>query len=410
MLVIARVCLQAGHDIIMENKAKKIIISILIIAALYVGFSAGFYYGEIEGRTKIAPSDDLDMSLFWEAYNTLKEKYVSNGKFDNQEMVYGAISGMVKSLDDPYTVFFDPEDAKIFEEDVSGEFQGVGMEIAIKDDQLTVVAPLDGTPAQKAGMKSGDKILKVDDISTMDITIDKAVKIIRGPEGSEVRLTVYREEWGETKEIKITRALIKIPSMKWELKDENIAYIKIYHFSGTAGPDFAVLASEVLNSSAEKIVLDLRNNPGGYLETAQNIAGWFIEKGQIVTIEDFGGKRDSKDYKSKGPAEFSSFPIVALINEGSASASEILAGALRDNRGVSLVGEKSFGKGTVQELAKLTQGSLKMTVASWLTPNRDQITGNGIEPDIKVELTEQDFDQDKDPQLDKAIEILKEIE
>jgi carboxyl-terminal processing protease len=394
----------------MSSGIKKIIISILIITTLYVGFSIGFYYGEIEGRTKIAPSNDLDMSLFWEAYNLLKEKYVDTEKFDSEQMVYGAISGMVESLDDPYTVFFDPEDAKIFEEDVSGEFQGVGMEIAIKDNQLTVVSPLDGTPAQRAGMKSGDKILKVDDISTVDITIDKAVKIIRGPEGSEVCLTVYREEWGEIKEIKIVREMIKIPSVKWELKDDNIAYIKIYHFSGTAGHDFADMASEVLDSSARKIVLDLRNNPGGYLETSQNIAGWFVEKGQIVTIEDFGDKRDTREYKAKGPAKFASYPMVVLINEGSASASEILAGALRDNRGVKLIGEKSFGKGTVQELAKLTEGSLKITVASWLTPNGDQITDNGLEPNIKVELTEEDFDQDKDPQLDKAIEILKEIE
>ena len=381
-----------------------------MIATLYVGFSFGFYYGEIEGRTKIAPSDDLDMSLFWEAYNVLKERYVDTEKFDSQQMVYGAISGMVEQLDDPYTVFFDPEDAKIFEEDVSGEFQGVGMEIGIKDNQLTVIAPLDGTPAQKAGMKSGDKILKVDEISTMDMTIDKAVKIIRGPEGSEVSLIVYREEWGETKEIKIIRGVIKIPSVEWELKDDNIAYIKIYHFSGTAGDDFADMAYEVLDSSAQKIVLDLRNNPGGYLETSQDIAGWFVEKGQIVTIEDFGDKREAKNYKAKGPAEFVSFPMVVLINEGSASASEILAGALRDNRGVKLIGEKSFGKGTVQELTRLTEGSLKITVASWLTPNHNQITGNGLEPDVKVELTQEDFDQDKDPQLDKAIEILKEIE
>ena len=394
----------------MENKLSKIIIPILMVTTLYVGFSVGFYYGEIEGRTKITPSSDLDMSLFWESYNLLKEKYVDTEKFDSQQMVYGAISGMVERLDDPYTVFFDPEDAKIFEEDVSGEFQGVGMEIAIKDNQLTVVSPLDGTPAQKAGIKSGDKILKVDDTSTIDMTIDKAVKIIRGPEGSEVCLTVYREEWGETREIKIIREMIKIPSIKWEMKDDNIAYIKIYHFSGTAGYDFADMAEEVLDSSAQKIVLDLRNNPGGYLETSQNIAGWFLEKGQIVTIEDFGDKRDTIEYKAKGPAKLASYPVVVLINQGSASASEILAGALRDNRGIKLVGEKSFGKGTVQELAKLTEGSLKITVASWLTPKLNQITGNGLEPDFKVELTEEDFEQDKDPQLDKAIEILKEIE
>lgn len=393
----------------MTDKTKTIIILVSIIAVSYVGFSVGFYFGEIEGKTKISPSDDLDMSLFWEAYNILKEKYVDTEKFDNDQMIYGAISGMVDRLDDPYTVFLDPEDAKIFEEDVSGEFQGVGMEIAIKDNQLTVIAPLDGTPAQKAGLRPGDKILEVDEISTIDMTIDKAVKIIRGPQGSEVCLTIYREEWGDTKEIRIIRDIIKIPSVTLEFKDDDIAYIKIHHFSGTAGDDFADAASKVINSSAQKIILDLRNNPGGYLQVAQNIAGWFIEKGQIVTIEDFGEKRKAKEYKAKGPAKFSSFPIVILINQGSASGSEILAGALRDNRGILLVGEKSFGKGTVQELTKLRQGSLKVTVASWLTPKGDQITDNGLDPDIKVEITEQDFEQDKDPQLDRAIEILREM-
>ncbi len=393
----------------MRGKIKIIVILALFAVVLYGGFRTGFYFGEIEGKTKISPSQDLDMSLFWEAYNTLKEKYIDTGKFDSSQMIYGAISGMVKALDDPYTVFLNPEDAKIFEEDVSGEFQGVGIEIAIRDNQLTVIAPLDGTPAQRAGLRAGDKIFEVDGVSTANITIDKAVKMIRGPRGSEVCLTIYREEWAGTKEIRIIRDVIKIPSVTLEFKGDDIAYIKIHHFSGTAGNDFADTASKVLSSSAQKIILDLRNNPGGYLHIAQNIAGWFIEKGQIVTIEDFGGKQKAKEYKAKGPSKFLSFPVVVLINKGSASGSEILAGALRDNRGILLIGEKTFGKGTVQELIKLREGSLKVTVAKWFTPKGDQITDNGLDPDIKVEMTEQDFEQGKDPQLDMAIEILKKL-
>jgi len=233
--------------------------------------------------------------------------------------------------------------------------------------------------------------------------------LIRGPRGSEVTLTIFREEWEKTKEIKIVREIIEIPSLKWEIKDENIAYIKLYHFTEKASLDFSQTAIEILNSSAKKIILDLRNNPGGYLEVAQDIAGWFLERGQIVVIEDFGqGKQ--KEYKAKGNGLLFSYPLVILINQGSASGAEILAGALRDNRGILLIGEKSFGKGSVQELEKLTEGSsLKITIARWLTPKGELITDKGLEPDIKVEMTDEDYEQERDPQLDKAIEVIREM-
>lgn len=392
--------------VFLVKKLKKIVIISIIV---FIVFGLGFYFGEIEGRTKFSPSDDLDLSLFWEAYHSIEEKYVDPGKIDSKDIVYGAIAGMVKSLNDPYTVFMKPEDAKIFNEDIKGEFQGVGMEIGIRKGQLTVIAPLENTPAQKAGLKPGDKIIKVDDALTVDLTIDEAVKIIRGPKGTEVCLTVFRDDWSATKEIKIIRDVIEVPSLKWEIKEDNIAYIKIYHFSEKANQDFKQAALKILNTSATGIILDLRNNPGGYLEVAQDIAGWFLEKDQIVVIEDFSKLKKRKEYKSKGPSKFLSFPVVVLINQGSASGSEILAGALRDNRKIKLIGEKSFGKGTVQELKKLQKGSLKITVANWLTPNGNIITEKGLEPDIKIEITEQDYDQNKDPQLDKAIEIIKKI-
>ena len=402
----------------MASLVKKFAIFGLIVVALLISFNFGFYHGEIEGKLRISPSADLDLSLFWEAYNTLKEKYVEPERFDSKQMLYGAISGMVKSLEDPYTVYLDPEDAKIFEEDIKGEFQGVGMEIGIRKGQLTVIAPLEGTPAQKAGLRAADKILKVNETLTADLTIDKAVKIIRGPEGTEVCLTVFREGWGTTKEIKIIRGVIEIPSLKWELlassgeadgQEDDIAYIKLYHFSGKASADFKKAALEILDSSAQKIILDLRNNPGGYLEVAQDIAGWFLERGQIVVLEDFGELKENKEYKANGPARLLSYPMVILINQGSASGSEILAGALRDNRGVKLIGEKSFGKGTVQIPKKLKEGLLKVTVANWLTPKGELITDNGLEPDIEIEITEEDFEAEQDPQLDKAIEIVKEM-
>ena len=392
----------------MGLKFKKFFISIFLVLVILASFGLGTYFGK--SQCKICPPEEIDFSLFWEVYHRLQEKFVDKGKFDIQKMIYGAISGMVKSLGDPYTVFFPPEETKRFEEDVKGVFEGVGMEIGIKKGQLQVIAPLEGTPAQKAGLRSGDKILKINDTETSDLTIDEAVNLIRGPKGTEVTLTIFREEWKKTKEIKLMRDVIEVPSLKREIKEidgQKIAYIQLYQFSENASFDFRKAAIEILTSPAQKIILDLRNNPGGYLEVAQDITGWFLEKGKIVVIEDFG-QGNEQEYKAQGPGTFSDYKVVILINQGSASASEILAGALRDNRGILLIGEKSFGKGSVQELEKLKEGSsLKITVAKWLTPKGQLITDVGLEPDIKVEMTEEDYEQDRDPQLDKAIEIIK---
>jgi len=242
------------------------------------------------------------------------------------------------------------------------------------------------------------------------LTIDEAVNLIRGEKGTEVILTIYRQDWENTREIKIIRGIIEIPSLKWEIKDDNIAYLQLYQFSEKANFDFREAAIEILASPCKKIILDLRNNPGGYLEVAQNIAGWFLEKEKIVVIEDFGGKQEQQIYKANGTASLAEYPIVILINQGSASASEILAGALRDNRDILLVGEKSFGKGSVQELKMLKgDSSLKVTIAKWLTPKGESITDKGLEPDVEVEITEEDYTEERDPQLDKAIEIIKSL-
>jgi len=395
----------------MNTKLKKSLTSFFLVFAILTSFGLGIYFGKTQVVCPYCPPEEIDFSLFWEAYHKLQEKFVDKGKFDNQKILYGAISGMVKSLGDPYTVFFSPEENKRFEEDVKGVFEGVGMEIGIKKGQLQVIAPLEGTPAQRAGFRSGDKIIKINDTETSNLTIDEAVNLIRGPKGTQVTLTIFREEWGKTKEIKIVRDVIEVPSLKWEIKEINgqkIAYIQLYQFSENASFDFRKAAIEILEKSpVQKIILDLRNNPGGYLEVAQQIAGWFLEKGKIVVLEDFG-QGNKQEYKAQGPGTFSDYKIVVLINQGSASASEILAGALRDNRGILLIGEKSFGKGSVQEVEKLEEGSsLKITVAKWLTPKGQLITDVGLEPDIKVEMTEKDYEEEKDPQLDKAIEIIK---
>jgi len=387
---------------------NRLIIFSLAVVIVLSSFGFGFWMGKSQVVCKVCAPEDIDFSLFWEAYHKLQEKFVDPQKFDIQKIIYGAISGMVKSLDDPYTLFFPPDETKRFNEDVSGAFEGVGMEVGIRKGQLEVISPLEGTPAQKAGLRAGDKIIKINDTLTADLTVEQAVNLIRGPKGTEVTLTVFREEWEETKEIKLTRDVISVPSLKWELKEGDIAYIELYQFSEKANYDFQVAAVEILNSKAQKIILDLRNNPGGYLEVAQEISGWFLEKDKMVVIEDFGNGKEKIEYKANGNAKLSQYPIVILINQGSASASEILAGALKDNRGILLIGEKSFGKGSVQELENLRGGSsLKITVAKWLTPKGKLITDVGLEPDIKVEMTDKDYEENKDPQLDKAIEAVK---
>lgn len=397
---------------------------VLFFLVLIVGFGAGVYFEKsqmppppIEGviNQELGQPEKVDFSLFWDAWRVIEENFVDQEKIDYQKMIYGAISGMVDSLKDSYTVFLSPEQTKIFEEDVSGEFQGVGMEIGIKNGELQVIAPLEGTPAQKAGLRSGDKIIKINDLHTLEMTINEAVGLIRGPKGTEVILTIFRDDWNQPKDFKITRDVIEIPSLKWEIleagvKGGDIAYLKLYHFSEKSRTAFRQAAIEILASPSRKIILDLRNNPGGYLEVAQDIAGWFLERGQTVVIEDSKTEKERKVHKAMGNAKLLAYPLVVLINQGSASGSEILAGSLRDNRGILLIGKKSFGKGSVQELKKLREGSLKITTAKWLTPNNELITNVGLTPDIEVEITEKDYEDGKDPQLDKAIEIIKAME
>ena len=398
----------------LEKGKTKLFLGAIIVLGV---FATGFWTGEQQVVCEVCPAQDVNFSLFWEAYHQLRASFVDKSRFNEEEIVYGAISGMVNSLDDPYTMFFPPEDAKRFIENVRGVFEGVGMEIGIRKNQLQVISPLEGTPAKEAGFRAGDIILKVDGVLTNDLTIDEAVDLIRGPRGTEVVLTIYRDDWKETKDIAVTRGVIEIPSLKLEMlqstnsqgQNVDIAYLKLYQFSGKAGVDFNNAVLEILNSPAKRLILDLRNNPGGYLEIAQDIAGWFLEKGQTVVIEDFGNG-EKRDYRAEGSGKLLDYTVVVLINEGSASGSEILAGALRDNRGILLIGEKSFGKGSVQEVQNLTGGSsLKITVAKWLTPSGQLITEIGLEPDIVVEITAEDYKEEIDTQLNKAIEVIKDL-
>ncbi|MEK9174550.1 MAG: S41 family peptidase [Patescibacteria group bacterium] len=399
----------------MNKKSVSLFVFALLVAV--AAFYGGFYYGQSQvpsiyaiegvGNKTLGEPDNLDFSLFWDAWKIIQDKYADRANLDKKEMVFGAIDGMVKSLKDPYTVFFKPVESKQFQDDVSGSFSGIGAEIGIRKDVLTVISPLEDSPAQKAGLRAGDRILKIGDTVTADLKINEAVSLIRGPKGTAVKLTVSRSGEDEIKELSIVRDDIKIPTIKWELKEGKVAYIQLFNFGQTAPSEFRTKVLEVLRGPADRIILDLRNNPGGFLEVSQDIAGWFVESGSVVAIEDFGNGAGTKEYRASGNGVLKNMPLVVIINEGSASASEILAGALRDNRKVKLVGAKSFGKGSVQQLENMRWGtSLKVTIAKWLTPSGKSISNEGLEPDVKVEISKEDVENLKDPQLEKAMEIV----
>jgi len=400
---------------------KKGLVFFSIIAIVFASYTVGFSRGKntspaVTKDTTIghavlenkSTDNSVDFALFWKVWDIVKQKHINNKELDAQKMVYGAISGMLKATDDPYTSFFDPEENKAFSQDLGGSFDGIGAELGIKDNLLTVIAPLDESPAQKAGLTAGDKIIKIGDKVIADMTIDEAVALIRGKKGTEVKLTVLPNGENDTKEISIIRDTIEVKSVKLDFKENNIAHIEITKFGENTDKEFNDAVKTILAKNTRGIVLDLRNNPGGLLDRAVTIASRMIPKGKVVVSEeDSAGKRD--DFFTEGGDSLSSIPMVVLINEGSASASEILAGALKDDQGITLIGEKSFGKGTVQELVDLPQGSsVKVTVAKWLTPNGDYIMEKGINPDIEVKMTADDYKNEKDPQLDKALEVIQE--
>lgn len=388
-----------------------------IVILCIVSFSIGYYLGggnssSIEKVSTVTnkdnPSVTADFEPFWKVWNTINEKYPDATKIDDQKRIYGAISGLINSLDDPYSTFFTPEETKSFEEEIQGSFGGVGMEVGMKDKVPTVISPLKDTPAYRAGVKSGDKILKVDDKTTAELKIDEIIKLIRGEKGTTVALTIYREGEKEPREIKIVRDIIEIPTIKTELRQDGVFVINLYTFAGNSANLFRNAIKEFAKSGSDKLILDLRDNPGGYLESAVDISSWFLPKDKIVVTEDYGNGIKSKAYESHGYDVFSDkLKFVILINGGSASASEIVAGAMQDYKKAKLVGEQSYGKGSVQEVVDVTKDTIvKITVAKWLTPLGNHIHGVGLTPDYKVELTREDFEKNNDPQMDKAIEVL----
>ncbi len=405
----------------MKNKFDRRILIWLsagIAAAAFVasGFALGFRYGimfpqniavsELSGTTSGQPAS-VDFGTFWQTWDVINKNYLRASNIKTQDEVYGAVSGLVGSLGDPYSIFFSPKENEKFQEDVKGNFGGIGVEIGMKKSQLVVVAPLKDTPGSRAGLKPGDLILKINATSTDGMAVDEAVNLIRGPKGTDVTLGIFREGWDKPKDFKITRATITVPTLDLTMKDGNIADIQLYEFNANADYLFRNAANKALSQGAKGIILDLRNNPGGYLDVAVDLGGWFFEpKTLVVKEEDKTGSGES--LYAQGNGALKNMPVVVLINGGSASASEILAGALRDNRNVKLIGEKSFGKGTVQQLIPLRDGStVKLTIAHWVLPSGKILDNGGLVPDIEVKISDDDIKNKKDPQLDKALEVIK---
>lgn len=404
--------------------------NLVLVLAVAIGiFGVGYFLGvkgykaevtkalQVNISRQVPPDKNVDFSLFWQVWDTLASKYFDKSKLVPAQMVYGAIAGMVSAVGDPYTMYLPPSQNKIVNEDLSGSFEGVGIEIGYKNTHLAVISPLSGSPAEKAGIKPGDYIVHIADtkkgidVDSASLALSQAVDYIRGPAGTVVALTLIRDGNATPIMVDLTRVKIDVPSviLSWVGKDSLIADVKIAKFDSATAGEWSKAVAEVTDKcqtqkvACKGIIVDLRNNPGGYMQSAVDIAGDFVSMGTTVVIQE-NGDGTKQEYKSEKLPRLLNYKIVVLINGGSASASEILAGALRDDRDIKLVGDKSFGKGTIQEPIDISGGSgLHVTTAKWLTPNGTWVHEKGLTPDVEIANKE----ASGDAQLDAAIKLFQ---
>lgn len=407
-----------------KNKTMKKWLFAFLVLLLIVG---AFRFGYVQGKAgytfdpktfKVVNQDqapqDVNYNLLWDAIAKLKTYHIDQPT-DDQQILYGAVKGALSSVGDPYTVFFTPEELAEFKSDLAGKFEGIGAEIGKRGGNLVVVAPLDGTPAKQAGLLPQDIIAKVDGESTADWTVEEAVRSIRGPKGTEVVLTIVREGRFDPFDISIKRDSIEIKSVKWEVKQVNsetgtkkVGVITLSRFGDDTSRLFQQASQDMLKQGVDALVLDLRSDPGGYLAVSVEIASYWLNKGQLVVTEAHS-TGENKVYNASGNNTLGGLKTLTLINGGSASAAEILAGALKDHGYTDLLGEQSFGKGSVQEIMDLPGNSaMKVTIAKWVTPGGVNLSEHGLKPDVEVKMTEDDFKEGRDPQMDKALELVAE--
>ncbi len=405
-----------------RNRNMRLAVLAIVVAGAFI---LGRYTGVIEkvataaGTINVVSQSpdtqpkEVDLKQFWTAWNLLDQNFVethASGTIPTtQQRLYGAIAGLTDSFGDPYTTFFPPAEATTFNENIQGEFGGVGMELDTKDGALVVVAPLKDSPAQKAGIVSGDYVLGIDGTPTEGLAVDDAVSKIRGIKGTSVKLSILHASTTKPVEISIVRDTIQIPIIKNYMRSNGIYVIELYSFSANSADLFRTALRDFMQSGSNKLILDLRGDPGGYLEAAVQMASYFLPAGDVVVTEDYKGKQENVYHRSLGYNVFAgrNLQMVILADQGSASASEILAGALTQHGVAKLVGTRTFGKGSVQELMDLGGGAqIKITVARWLTPNGTSISDGGLQPDIKADRTIEDYKANKDPQTDAAVNYL----
>lgn len=403
-----------------KTNLASFIIQFLIVAVVFfaIGFAAGQKRIEIVKDGLVphitvtnqlpAKEQTVDFSLFWKVFEELPKEYIDKSAIDGQKMLYGAIAGMVRSLGDPYTAFFDPKQNGAIESEIAGTYEGIGIQIGFnKDKKLVIIAPLRGTPAEREGLLAGDLVLKINDKDASDMTLPEAVDLIRGPAGTKVKLAVSRKNVDKPIEKEIERAKIDVKTVEVEFKQAKrgeIAIVRVSRFGEKTDSEWDEAISQIVNKGVNGVIVDMRNNPGGLLSSSVHLSADFM-KGTVVKQQFSDGS--VKNLTTDHEGRLLRIPLVVLVNEGSASAAEIFAGAIQDIRRATLVGEKTFGKGTVQDVVDLPGGSaLHVTVAKWLTPRGTSIQEVGITPDVVVELTPADRDANRDPQLEKAIDIL----
>jgi len=420
---------------------KRILTLIGVIAGLILlvgSFSAGLIVGNIfvpqgglpyaaaSGENSPSPMDlpeghptvttqeesarDVLFEPFWETWNIVHEQFVDQ-PVDNEALMRGAISGMLEALDDPHTSYMSPFQYEQANIPMSGEYEGIGSWVDPTGKYLEIISPMPDSPAEDAGLKPGDKVIAVDGEDMTGVDGNLVIKEILGPAGSEVVLTIQREGVAEPFDVTITRQEITVPSVDTRmLEEDNIAYLQLFTFGQDTRAELRNGLQDLLSNEPDGLILDLRNNGGGFLQTAVSVASEFITEG-VILYEDYGGDQEMKEYQARRGGKATDIPLVVLVNQGSASASEIVAGAIQDHERAPLVGTITFGKGSVQNWIELTndQGAVRVTIARWLTPDKRQISEKGLTPEYEVPVTEEQLENDEDPQLDKAIEVLKDM-
>lgn len=411
----------------MQLTLPRIRLFFIVLSIATLTFFAGLWLGKhdlavVVGKTPqvhidrdIPKGENVDFSLFWDVWDRLQNNYFDKSKLDKKNMVYGAIKGMVASVGDPYTVFLPPEEQKRTKEDLGGEFEGIGIQIGFKGSQLAVIAPLEGSPAIKANVKAGDFIVGIKDKAkniekgTVGMSLPDAVNVIRGQAGTEVTLVLTRAGVDQPFDVTVMREKINVPSviLTFTGKDNKIVLLKLLKFGEQTNGEWDNAISKIKSQSAsggvKGMILDVRNNPGGFLTGAVDVSSEFLKAGSVAVAQD-DGKGDKKELRVSGKPRLPTIPLVVLVNKGSASASEIVAGALKDNNRAKIVGDKTFGKGTIQESVDLDSSGLHITTARWLTPNGTWVNGEGLAPNVEIA---DDPKTDKDEQLEKAVELLE---